>query len=565
MLIASCGVLHQPPDLLSAPPLQLTNSEILDLTNYVLERARGSNSAAELPASRRRDQAERLVFVTASDLASRGEVYVGQAIGIEAAIDNALSKLAEESTAVTAVQLDVVESVEPASFPIKDASFTAGLFGLIIAPTNTAILPGEIVAGNLLDRKRNLNHGYLLRAPASALRRRLEGLPIPNTQRFTTTSAFADDRGPRLLYRGQPQLGEIEPKDLIASALAGALYLRRALKSDGSFVYAYWPKTDQERRDYNVLRHAGTTYSMFEFVGRTPHDGIEIAARRALAKLRDFIHPCPAPAKGEQCVVDGGTIKLGGNALAILALSKHFETTGEPTHLDLMRSLARYILAVQQPNGEFHPHMQRARDGAPMNQVSIYYPGEALLALLRLHHIDPDGPWLDAAARGARYLIQERDIDLPRADLPHDHWLLYALNELHRAQPSDIVFNHAMEIARAIANGQNSTPEFPDWLGSFYKPPRSTPSSTRVEGLVAAFELARDFGSAEDAAMFKRAIDLGVRHVLHHQFRPASVLFLPNPQRALGGFRRGFTSYEIRIDYVQHAISALLGYERISR
>jgi hypothetical protein len=267
--------------------------------------------------------------------------------------------------------------------------------------------------------------------------------------------------------------------------------------------------------------------------------------------------------RDESCLLDGGYAKLGGNGLAIVAIVKHMEVTGDRSNLPLVRSLGRYIVSLQQPSGEFWPHKQFPGDGTADPHVSIYYPGEALLGLMRLHRLDPSGPWLDTAVRGAHFLIEVRDAELNDDDLPHDHWLLYALNEIYRARPIPLLLNHAMAIARAIVRAQLLDPPYPDWRGGFDSPPRSTPTASRMEGLVAAYELARDFGTAEDAAAFLTAIDLGVRYTLQHQFRPEMVLYLPNPQRALGGFRRSYTNYEIRIDYVQHAISAILGYERI--
>ena len=40
-------------------------------------------------------------------------------------------------------------------------------------------------------------------------------------------------------------------------------------------------------------------------------------------------------------------------------------------------------------------------------------------------------------------------------------------------------------------------------------------------------------------------------------------MYLNDPQRSLGGFRRSLTNFEIRIDYVQHNISALVALYRI--
>ena len=63
--------------------------------------------------------------------------------------------------------------------------------------------------------------------------------------------------------------------------------------------------------------------------------------------------------------------------------------------------------------------------------------------------------------------------------------------------------------------------------------------------------------------MLLQVLELGVRFQLQTQLRPESAMYLPDPQRAIGGFRRSLTNFEIRIDYVQHNISSLLLLRRI--
>jgi hypothetical protein len=46
---------------------------------------------------------------------------------------------------------------------------------------------------------------------------------------------------------------------------------------------------------------------------------------------------------------------------------------------------------------------------------------------------------------------------------------------------------------------------------------------------------------------------------LRCQITPENAFFLPRPDRALGGFRSGLVDGEVRIDYVQHSVSSLLG------
>ena len=120
-----------------------------------------------------------------------------------------------------------------------------------------------------------------------------------------------------------------------------------------------------------------------------------------------------------------------------------------------------------------------------------------------------------------------------------------------------------MRIAETIIQHQNRDPHYPDWFGSYYRPPRSTPTATRSEGLYAAYLLARDFGQPEQAARIREAVQHGVAFQLQTQFRPESALYVKDPQRRLGGFRHSLINFEIRIDYVQHNISSLLGLHQI--
>jgi hypothetical protein len=77
------------------------------------------------------------------------------------------------------------------------------------------------------------------------------------------------------------------------------------------------------------------------------------------------------------------------------------------------------------------------------------------------------------------------------------------------------------------------------------------------------YSLLRQAGYRDRATRMLDAIRLGAVFVLQMQLRPESVICFDDPQRALGGIHAGLTNYEVRIDYVQHCISALLGYRRI--
>ncbi|HEX9637049.1 MAG TPA: hypothetical protein VGB99_05920, partial [Acidobacteriota bacterium] len=181
----------------------------------------------------------------------------------------------------------------------------------------------------------------------------------------------------------------------------------------------------------------------------------------------------------------------------------------------------------------------------------------------RAHEALGQPRWVDAAERGARWLIEVRDGRLSDRQLSHDHWLMLALNELHRARPRAIFLNHALRLARLIVASQLGAGRAPDWAGGFYTPPRTTPTAIRCEGLAAVYQLARDHGRRESLESILQALRLGNRFQLQAQLLAPGAMLLPDPRRALGGFRESLTSYEVRIDYVQHSLSSLLALRRI--
>lgn len=558
-------------DLAHAKPLAAAAREELARHLTELGLAAGERSA-ELSPSLAGDREPRMIFLSLGDGETRARVLRAAARGVAAATErlrDELRALAADGFEPRAVRVDLVTEVRRQRARSDQAlALDRSLFGLAFErQVGLAFLADEVVTYTLIDSDQQLRWRNVAKRPeAAAARPRLDrlresaGAPV---FRFATASYFSDGSAPVALYRGHRSFADLAPEQLLRHAELGGRYLVSSLASDGRFVYSYLPKTGEVKKKYNALRHCGTVYAMLELYEVTGDRELLAAAERALGYLeRELLRRCRVGAAETACVVERGWVKLGGNALAMLALAKHAAVTGDKRHLGTIDDLGRWILLSQGEDGEFEIHKQSYPGGEVSEFVSDYYPGEALLALVR--RPEPDAAWLDAAERGARWLIEVRDRGLPAAALKHDHWLLYALRELHRLRPDPSYLEHASRIAAAILDRQRQEkPEFPDWLGSYYRPPRSTPTATRSEGLGAAYLMLRDGGRAKRAAALLDGLELGVGFQLQTQFLPETVLFLDDPARALGGFRRSLTNYEIRIDYVQHNISSLLLLRRI--
>ena len=535
---------------------------------------RGEESTTTtVPAALASDTSTRIVFLSLSDGANPARVAMGAGKGVLGAIQDVLSRrylFFENGAQCKWLKLDIVQNVQAGrDVDLRMQMGGRSLFGLALGrQSGVAFLPEELVTYTLVDSKGRLRASnvvkYLprrLTSPQSVAAIRSQKASA--LYRFFTTGFFTDGKDVVRLQRGHRLFPELSSEALLSAARSSGDYLTRSVAADGKFVYRYRPKTDRVSDSYNILRHAGTVYSMLELYEMTRDENLLESAQRALSYLSRSSLPCEAAGKPANCIVEDGEVKLGGNALALIAFSKYIEVTGDREYLPAMLPLARWIQNVQAESGEFTIHKQLYPSGERTDTESQYYPGEALLALTRMYRIDASESWLDTAEKGAQYLINTRDRGKSLSQLSHDHWLLYALNELYRSRRNPLYMQHASRIAQAIVQAQNRAPRYPDWLGSYYRPPRSTPTATRSEGLLAAYQLIRDFGDAEEAERILGSAQLGIRFQLQTQFQPESAMYLPNPQRVLGAFHRDLSDFSVRIDYVQHNISALLGLHRI--
>ena len=348
---------------------------------------------------------------------------------------------------------------------------------------------------------------------------------------------------------------------LLYSISIGRSYLANITDETGMFVYEYDPFTNtSSTENYNILRHAGTIYSMMQTYNETKNTSLLEATQRAIGYLSDQIKPF----NDTYCVVYNDEVKLGGSALAIIALAEYTKVTGDQQYLSTMNKLADYLILNQKPSGEFLSKRYYSTNEIS-SFVSSYYPGEAILALCRLYALTGDQSLLDTATLASEYLILDRDADVSIENLNHDHWLLMALNELYRFDQKQIYLDHAKKISLAIIdfqrNEHNRLSEKEAWLGSYYTPPRSTPTATRSEGLIASYQLLTDFSSNQSLInSIAYAINLSIHFQLRMQYTHQTMQEMNHSPLGIGGFKESVTDSTIRNDYVQHNICAIIGF-----
>ncbi len=365
---------------------------------------------------------------------------------------------------------------------------------------------------------------------------------------------------------------------LLPALESAADYLDRHQGEDGRFVYRINLDGEVPSPRYTVVRHAGTIYALatyFDFSGREATRRTVLRAARYLKErhLRkvegreDLLAIFSLP--GEESRTAQAEAKLGGCALGLVGLIEAREIDEKVVSLEELRALGRFILFMQQADGKF---WSKADEDSSIIEgfESLYYPGEAILALTRLYQHDGDATWLAAAAKGVGYLVRSRE---GVRELPPDHWLMIATAELlpvyeRLADPplrKEALIEHALALGRTMLERQRRAFSAGRVAGSFTPDNRSTPTATGLEGLLALYRiLPADHPFRGELGP---AVDHGVGFLLACQVQGGEGRggFLRALRKIQGETKFNARQAEIRIDYVQHAMSALLEYHRLLR
>lgn len=528
-----------------------------------------------------------VIMLTLCDIDNKVAVIEGRGENWEVAVESALSLYKQSENDMSKgykyLKLDVINTVFPVkeSGPLVDirndqVTYNRGIDGLAFGKhLDVIFLPEEVIMFKLIKDEQiqvfnlfeTIKKHLSIKYTRDYLQKIKDSLEL-ELYKINVDTYYVDNKGVRKLYRGHPIIDEVD-EDLIMEAikLTKNNYFGKIVNKKGKFIYSYLPWENRKEKRYNILRHAGTVLSMMEIYELLPDDKLLNDAELALDFLLDKTVEFDMNSSHVAAVVEKDAIKLGGNALAIIALAKYTQVTGYLRYLPIMKKLAGYIKAVQNEEGLFTIHKQQYSTGVVMDFVSHYYPGEAILALVRLYQLDKDETWLDVAESAAQYLINVRDKEADIHTIAHDHWLLYALNELYRERSNKIYLDHSILIAKAIMRCQiKDDCDNPDWNGAYLFPwPRleSTPTAIRSEGLCAAYNLARDNGYDDEAKQMAEVIHEGIRFQLQTQVKPENVVFYKRKKLCLGAFQRGLYQYDLRIDYTQHNISSLIAYYKI--
>lgn len=405
---------------------------------------------------------------------------------------------------------------------------------------------------------------------AGALRAALGGAAaggFAGLSRIETRSFVVDDRGAlRPLFRLREER-ELTADTLERATGAALEFILASQDRDGRFRYLVDPFTGKaSNADFSVARQAGTTLVVCELGSgpravRAAESSLAMLARLEQASGELGVITYPRGAKEPS--------KLGTTALSLIAFLGCRDLVGSGNDA-LIHRLGRYLLAMQRPDGGFHPRWDLAKKAPLPGADPLYAGGQSILALV-LWEALPAASLPGSPSREARRAA----IDRAMAHFAGPYWDSFMKDFFYMEENW-----HCLAARAALAGHRNDAYErfcldYVTWktrlslddrsrvsdefvggygLGNVL-PPQSTVTAGFGEALAAAIAVKEARGL--DAAREKAAMARTLRFLVRQQWTEVSCFACAREIEVVGGFSENVGSPQIRIDYVQHALAAL--------
>ena len=470
-----------------------------------------------------------------------------------------------------------------------------GVHGVVVrtAEQDGIVLPSEPVTQGWMSprvRNREKKHPKMfdVACKRAGLKKGCWKTDEVELMRFRSSSFGAVEGGGEAvaLFRGNVLWeGDATEEQLLYSIKVGGLWLVNTVQDDGKFDYEYYPNKDEGSRGYNIVRHAGSVYGLFEMWELAGHeaalsedrDRYIAAAAGSIGYVYEGIKaPDKARAPDRRCLLDDrGRCDSGSAALTLLTLlvrpdpeevpAEHRAAIYRDDETEIMEGLGLTLLDMIDDKGQVWRKYSEAMTQEEVKKEPLYYPGESMLALVRFHEATGDERWLDGARR-----IAERQMgwyERERFNNP-DHWVMQALYRLWLIDKDDRYATNLYAMGRHYASEQYGVDghlgpiwsPWPDYIGAYRRTndtPRTTRAGSRSEALRAATELA--WARGDDATPYEEALLGAARHLMEQQYTERNGYWIPDLARVHGAYPMGVVDNHVRIDNNQHALVGMVG------
>jgi len=352
------------------------------------------------------------------------------------------------------------------------------------------------------------------------------------------------------------------------SAQRGADWLYRMNGRDGRFVPGYVTALRSMLEGDHYLRQAGAAFALARAARFTGEERFAVRATQALLLL--LKDTATDPKDPQVCYTSLPAAMVNRLAAAGLLVSAINELPSPPKDLlDQSEQLCNFMRKQQQADGSLC-YAETPNDKNPVDPDGInHFPGPALYGLMRSQQHRPAAWKIDVVRKALAYY---QPWWRAHKNLDFVGWQTAAYSEAYLATKEQRFADFVFEMNDWLCGLQYDRLDrrHPLWYGGFQscvdgKPAEAAPritSAAYAESLAEACRLAREMGDASHFNRYKETLERSLQFLATLQYTNANTEHFADwyQRDLLGGFFASHQDGNLRIDYTQHAVSALVLY-----
>ncbi|MFP7476841.1 hypothetical protein [Terribacillus saccharophilus] len=317
-------------------------------------------------------------------------------------------------------------------------------------------------------------------------------------------------------------------------------HLRDRVQQDGKFDYGIYAASSKSITSYNLIKHGDAIHSLAEGYHwkKTLQQDDPIMPQRMKAAL-DYLLTFRVEKDRETTLIEKDSTNqlysLGATAAAVIAIADYQSQTGDEQYLEAAVKMAKGMLTMQNRSGSFL--------NITAKQHQAGYDAKAVYALLRLYQLDHHPLWLERSKLAFEHFINRRVKPAP------NHWLSYAVYEMTGIIPDRRYFAMKLQsIQKRLVAMKGNT----------------SPSPTQLQILLCTRRLLDRMYHAQLGHLL-RGFDMKyLEDTIHSRadqqrtgfFYPEIAMYMEKPDSVVGSFFNRQNGFRVRIDDLQHNISA---------
>jgi hypothetical protein len=372
--------------------------------------------------------------------------------------------------------------------------------------------------------------------------------------------------------RPAPDLSRLSPlqRQFYLSAQRGADWLYRANRPDGRFMAGYLPALQLVDEGDHYLRQVAATAALARAARFTGNERHLARARQAILTLLLDTAPDPKEPRIRSTTLPSAVVNRLAAAGLLLRAIHELPSPGNDL-LDQGEQLAAFIFRQQQPDGSLSCD-DRAAGTDPTPETAdgaTHYPGQALAGLMASQRHRP-APWKTEVVRKA--LAHYGPLWKAHPNLAPVPWYTAAYTEAFLLTKDKVFADAVLDMNDWLCGLQYTRldPRHPQWVGGFmgFEAGKSVTSGPQVhsavyaESLVEACRVARQLGDVPHHERYRTAARACLQFLTTLQFTEANTTHFADWYKpvVVGGFHATPQDGNLRLDYTQEAVSALVLY-----